>query len=147
MAETRGTIASLQICPAHREPMRMLESVQAIQDRGLEGDRHTQTGGGGSRQVLLMDEETLAALSLRAGVVKENITTRGIALKTLTPGTRLRVGDAILELTKSCTPCSRMDEIQEGLRSALEGQRGMLARVVQGGTMRVGDVIRVENSK
>ncbi|MBI4790015.1 MAG: MOSC domain-containing protein [Chloroflexi bacterium] len=142
MSQT-AVIASLQISPAHREPMRMLDSVRAIQDRGLEGDRQTLSGGGGSRQVLLMDEETLAAFGLSAGVVKENITTRGLALKTLTPGTRLRIGDAILEITKSCTPCGRMDEIQPGLRAALEGQRGMLARVVQGGRLNVGDAIAV----
>jgi MOSC domain-containing protein YiiM len=116
-------------------------SARVIEDWGLEGDRHANSGG--MRQVLLMDEETLSAFGLAAGTVKENITTRGIDLKTLAPGTRLVVGSAVLELTKSCTPCSRMDEIRPGLREALEGQRGMLARVVQGGLIRVGDPIEI----
>ena len=90
-----------------------------------------------------MDEETLSAFGLAAGMVKENITTRGIDLKTIAPGTRLVIGSAVLELTKSCTPCSRMDEIRPGLREALEGQRGMLARVVEGGMLRVGDPIEI----
>ena len=136
-----GSIASLQICPAPRAPMQVIESARVIQDWGLEGDRHAQSGG--TRQVLLMDEETLSGFGLAAGVVKENITTRGIDLKTLAPGTRLVIGSALLELTKSCTPCSRMDEIRPGLREALEGQRGMLARVVEGGLLRVGDPIEI----
>ena len=136
-----GTIVSIQVCPAPRAPMQAQENARAIEDSGLEGDRHAQSGG--TRQVLLMDEETLSTFGLAAGTVKENITTRGIDLKTLAPGTRLVIGSAVLELTKSCTPCSRMDEIRPGLREALEGQRGMLARVVAGGILRVGDPIEI----
>jgi MOSC domain-containing protein YiiM len=142
MGDTQGTIASLQVCAKHREPMQKLERVQVVQDHGLQGDYHAQTGGG-TRQVLLMDEETLTEFELSAGVVKENITTRGLVLKTLAPGTRLRMGDAVLEITQSCTPCKHMDDIREGLRTALQGQRGMLARVIQGGELRVGDAIEV----
>lgn len=141
MADSRGAVVSLQICAAHRSPMEKRETVRAIADRGLEGDRHAQAGA--ERQVLLMDEETLAAFGLSAGSVKENITTRGIALNTLESGTRLRIGDALVELTKSCTPCSRMDEIRPGLREALQGQRGMLARVVESGTLHIGDSIEI----
>ncbi len=141
MVDSRGAVISLQICPAQRSPMEKCEAVRAIKDLGLEGDRHAQAGV--QRQVLLMDEETLTAFGLSAGVVKENITTRGIPLYALEPGTRLRIGEALIELTKSCTPCSRMDEIRPGLRDALQGQRGMLARVIEGGTLRVGDAIDI----
>jgi MOSC domain-containing protein YiiM len=76
--------------------------------------------------------------------VKENITTSGIALMALAPGTRLRLGDqGVVEITKPCSPCSRMDEIRAGLRDELAGRRGMLARVVAGGTARRGDAITV----
>jgi MOSC domain-containing protein YiiM len=125
--------------------MQRIESLRAIADLGLEGDWHAKQGS--SRQVLLMDEETLAAFGLGVGTVKENITTRGLALKTLTPGTRLRAGSTLLEITKSCTPCERMDEIRTGLRAELQGQRGMLARVIKGGEMRVGDTIKIEDAE
>jgi MOSC domain-containing protein YiiM len=124
--------------------MEMKQALRAIADLGLEGDYHTHEGS--ARQVLLMDAETLAVFGLSAGAVKENITTRGIAFKTLTPGLRLRIGGVLLEITKSCTPCSRMDEIQPGLRTALEGQRGMLARVLEGGELHVGDAILIEEA-
>lgn len=144
MNETNSQVVSLQICPAHRSPMEMKQVLRAIEDLGLEGDRHASAGS--TRQVLLMDEETLAAFGLAPGAVKENITTRGIAFKTLTPGMRLRIGCVLLEITKSCTPCSRMDEIRPGLRTALEGQRGMLARVLEGGELQVGDAIIIERA-
>ncbi len=143
MSDAMSKVVSLQVCAAHRAPMESKESLRAIEGLGLEGDRHAHAEG--MRQVLLMDEETLARFGLAAGAVKENITTRDLDFKTLTPGTRLRIGGVLLEITKSCTPCSRMDEIRPGLKSALEGQRGMLARVVEGGELHVGDAITVED--
>ena len=141
MPENRGTITNLQICTAHRAPMQRAESLRAVADLGLEGDLHAKQGS--TRQVLFMDEETLTAFGLSAGRVRENITTRGIELKTLAPGARLRVGGAVFEITKSCTPCEFINDIRPGLRAAMEGQRGMLARVVEGGELRVGDAIEV----
>ena len=143
MGDSQGTVTSLQICAAHRAPMQPKQSLRAIADLGLEGDLHAKPGS--ARQVLFMDEETLAAFGLSAGRVRENITTRGIELKTLAAGTRLRVGSAVFEITKSCTPCDFIDGIRPGLRAEMEGQRGMLARVVAGGEMRVGDAIKIED--
>ncbi len=136
-----GQVVSLQICPAHRVPMQMLNQARVLENLGLEGDRHAMPDG--KRQVLFMAEEVLNRLDIPIGAVKENITTRGIELERLAPGTRLQIGSAVFELTKPCTPCSRMDEIRPGLQEELAGQRGMLARVVQGGEIRVGDEIRV----
>ncbi len=143
MSEINRQVVSLQVCPEHRAPMEKKRALRAVEGQGLEGDRHGHEGS--TRQVLLMDEETLAAFGLAAGAVKENITTRGIEFKTLTPGMRLRIGSVLLEITKACTPCGRMDEIRPGLRTALEGQRGLLARVVEGGELRVGDAITIED--
>ncbi len=138
--EVVGHVESLQVCPGHREPMRPVESVAALADRGLEGDAHNRTRG--RRQVLLMDAETLEAFRLEFGTIKENITTRGLAVNQLTHGQRLQIGaTVVLEVTGSCEPCFRMDEIRPGLQGLLIGKRGMLARIVRGGTIHRGDAI------
>ena len=141
MSDYHGTVTSLQICTAHRAPMEQKQSLRAVADLGLEGDLHAKRGS--ARQVLFMDEETLAAFGLSAGRVRENITTRGIELKTLAAGTRLRVGGAVFEITKSCAPCEQIEDIRPGLREEMEGQRGMLARVIESGEVRFGDKIEV----
>jgi MOSC domain-containing protein YiiM len=120
--------------------MQQAREVAAVTDRGLDGCRH---GRPGSRQVLLIDSETLEEFRLAPGQVKENITTRGLDLSGLVRGERLAIGDAVLEVTGPCDPCSRMDEIRTGLQQALQGRRGILCRVVQGGRIRLGDGIRV----
>lgn len=131
MGTASGVVVAVHLCPGHRQPMQPVSQAQAREDYGLEGDRHARPGS--RRQVLLVAEETLTALDLAPGQVKENITTRGIALQTLPAGQHLLVGTAVLEVTGPCTPCSRMEEIRPGLQRALAGRRGVLARVVRSG--------------
>ena len=90
-----------------------------------------------------MDVETLQKLKIGAGAVKENVTTRGLDFQRLKPGQHLRIGGSLLEITLPCEPCSRMDEIRQGLQEELRGQRGWLCRVVKGGTIRRGEPIEV----
>ena len=127
-------------CMTHRMPMVAHEEIVAIENHGFAGCAHARPGG--QRQVLLMDIETLEELDIAPGTVIENITTRGIDLRTLEAGERLRIGEALLEVSLRCDPCDRMEEIRPGLKEELRGRRGMLFRVVKGGRIRVGDSIR-----
>ncbi len=136
-----GEVVALWVMPRHREPIEPRAEVSAQSDFGLEGDAHARVGS--QRQVLLIESETLSEFCVAPGSLKENITTAGIALKTLTPGSRLRVGSAVLEITMDCAPCAFVDSVQPGLRARLQGRRGTLARVLEGGSIRVGDAVRL----
>jgi MOSC domain-containing protein YiiM len=145
MTSQQPRVVSLQICVGHREPMETPDNVSVVAAFGIEGDRHaTDHAVRRARQVLLMDEETLESFGLAHGQIRENITTSGIDLASTPAGKTLSLGeDVVLKITGHCAPCGMMDEIRPGLRQELEGKRGMLATVVQGGTVRVGDAIRV----
>lgn len=119
--------------------MEELLAAEAVTDRGFAGCAHARVGSG--RQLLLMDRETLDALELPPGIIRENITTEGLNVNGLQPGETLRVGEAVLEVTVPCTPCGLMDKIRMGLRREIRGRRGMMCRVAQGGMIRPGDVI------
>ena len=121
--------------------MKPVEEIRAIADTGLEGCAHGRRGS--RRQVLLVDIETLDHFGLTPGIVKENITTRGLAVRELPRGQRLRIGGAMLEVTIPCEPCGRMDDIRPGLQEALRGRRGMLCRVIQPGLIRRNDAIEL----
>ena len=139
-----GEVARLFVAVVHRHPMHEVEDVVAVADRGFAGCIHGRPGN--RRQVLLMDLETLEDLGVPPGAVKENITTRGLKVRELRGGQRLRVGEALFEVTVPCEPCYRMDEIRQGLQNELRGRRGMLCRVVEAGWIRRGDVIEVLNA-
>ena len=144
-SQAQGEIVSVHICVGHRRPMESVESANVIARFGLEGDRHaTSAPGRSGRQVLLMDRETLDRLELAPGDIRENITTSGVELSSLAPGRKVSLGQtAVVETTGECEPCGRMDEIRPGLQRVLDGRRGMLARVLDGGTVAVGDAVRV----
>ena len=83
--------------------------------------------------------------SLGAGDVRENMTTAGLDLRQIQPGNVFFIGSEVtLEVTGDCEPCRRMDELRPGLREALDGRRGILTMVLSGGSLKVGDSVRVE---
>jgi MOSC domain-containing protein YiiM len=135
-------VLHLFTCLVHRFPMQQVPEVQVLKDKGFKGCIHGRPGSG--RQVSLIDCETLHKFGLTPGVVKENITTRGIDFQSLATGNVLRIGDCVLEITGPCNPCARMDEIRMGLQEQLRGQRGWLCHVKETGKIRRGDRIEVQ---
>ena len=118
--------------------MRAVGEVQAVAGKGLEGDA---AFGRSRRQVLLVEGEVLDRFHLQPGQTRENVVVRGLRMADLAFGSRLAIGPVILEVTGDCTPCKHMDELQPGLQEAIRGKRGILALVVEGGRIRVGDLV------
>lgn len=136
-----ANVCNLFLAIEHRKPMKAVEEAMAFADRGLDGCIHARPGG--KRQILLVDSETLASFGLSPGILRENITTVGLNTADLKPEQRLVIGNAVLEVTIPCEPCSRMDEIRTGLQEDLQNRRGVLCRVIEGGRISTGDTIEV----
>jgi MOSC domain-containing protein YiiM len=132
-------VQNLFRAPKKHLPMEELSEVRAVGDTGLEGCAHARPGQ--RRQVLLVDRETLEAMDLEPGMIRENITTDGLNVNSLEMGQQLQIGEARLEISAVCTPCDQMEAVRPGLRKELWGRRGMLCRVLQGGVIRRGDSI------
>jgi MOSC domain-containing protein YiiM len=113
----------------------------------VRGDRYGNAGG--ARQLTLIAAESLAAIASHLGVaavapqaMRRNVVVRGINLVAL-KGRRVRIGDAIVEVSGECHPCSRIEaSLGTGGYNAARGLGGITARIVEGGTVRIGD--RVE---
>jgi MOSC domain-containing protein YiiM len=125
----------------HGQPVSEFDEAFAVTNKGFKDCVHGRPGS--SRQLLLVDFETLDEFGISPGRVKENITTHGIKLEGLSMGQQMRVGEALLAITKECEPCHQMDAIRQGLREALRGRRGILCRVVESGQIRRGDRIEI----
>ena len=136
-----ATVAGLFVSPARgsgrSEPR---DRVQAIESQGFEGCAHANPP---RREVLLASKEHLDALAVDPGAIRENVTVEGADVHDWPVGQRVQVGGALLEITMVCDPCHRMDELRDGLRSQLDGRRGMLAHVVEGGEIALGDEIEL----
>jgi MOSC domain-containing protein YiiM len=134
-----ASVKHLFRAPKRRLPMEELSEVRVLKDIGLDGCAHARPGGG--RQLLLVDSESLEALDLKPGIIRENVTTEGLNVNGLAIGQRLQMGEARLEISAVCTPCGQIEKLRPGLRKEIRGRRGMLCRVLESGTVHVGDSI------
>jgi MOSC domain-containing protein YiiM len=134
-----ATVVGLFVSPARKsgrsEPR---ERVRAIESLGFEGCAHANPP---RREVLFASKEHLDSVGVEPGAIRENVTVEGVDVHSWPVGQRVRVGDALFEITMVCDPCHRMDELRSGLRALLEDRRGMLAHVVEGGEVALGDEI------
>jgi MOSC domain-containing protein YiiM len=137
-----GEIYGIFISTARNTPMISLEASEIVEDFGLRGDRKAQVGS--KRQVLLVDDTTLERAGVPAGGLNENLAVRGLDINALQAGQHVRIGDVLLEITGPCTVCGELEHIRSGLKEELRGRRGMLARVLRGGTVGLGDQLVVE---
>ena len=93
--------------------------------------------------MLFVSREHLDSVGVEPGAIRENLTVEGADVQAWPVGQQVRVGEAVFEVTMVCDPCQRMDDLRPGLRAELDGKRGMLARVVEGGEVAVGDEIEL----
>jgi MOSC domain-containing protein YiiM len=116
-------------------------------DRGIEGDRK---GKGRDRQLNIMSAETLASLAAEGfktgpGQMGEQIVLEGIEIDSLPVGARIRLGEsAVVEVTIARTGCDRFEHIQGKLTRLVRGRLGVMARVVTGGPIALGDPVTIE---
>ena len=116
-------------------------SAELIADYGAQGDCHAGTHP--QHHVSLFAQEVLQAIqsegfTLTPGELSANLFTEGLPLDSLTPGTQIRIGTAIIEIVKARKPCHSITRIINRLPKRLYGQCGQLARIIQGGTLQVG---------
>lgn len=142
--DREGRVRWLGLRPARQQPVVVRQEVMTLAGAGLEGDHYG--GGSGKRGITLIQLEHLAVIGalLEQGAVdparlRRNIVIEGINLLALR-GCYIRVGQALLEVTGPCAPCSRMEtELGQGGYNAMRGHGGVTARVIEGGRIRQGD--------
>ena len=140
-----GRLEWIGLRPAQRAPVQAVASVRAEAGLGLIGDRYAESPGT-KRQVTLIQAEHLpviAALTGHAVVppewLRRNLVVSDINLLAL-KDRQFRIGEVLLEGTGLCHPCSRMEEVLgPGGYNAMRGHGGIIARVLNGGSLCVGD--------
>lgn len=143
-----GELAWIGLRPARRETMLEVAAARLAPGEGLEGD-HYLSSRNGPRQVTLIAAEDLAAVGRFLGgepaepdQLRRNLVTRGVNVLAL-KDRRFTIGAVVLEGAGECAPCGRMEEtLGPGGYNAVRGHGGIVARVIEGGEIRLGDPIR-----
>lgn len=143
-----GRVEWIGLRPAREVEMVEVEAVQAFAGKGLDGDRYMLANGSGKRGMTLIQAEHLPVIAALAGhaavapgLLRRNVVVSGIPVIAL-KGHRFRVGEVLLEGTDGCDPCSRMEAaLGPGGYNAMRAHGGLCARILEGGTLRVGDTV------
>ncbi|MDN5332160.1 MAG: molybdopterin adenylyltransferase [Tepidanaerobacteraceae bacterium] len=140
-----GRVVAVSISEKKGEKKQNVGKARLIEDFGLEGDAHA---GSWHRQVSLLAKESIEkmkkmGLAVGPGDFAENITTEGIDLARLPVGTRLKIGDALLEVTQIGKECHSGCAIFKQVGQCIMPREGIFARVLRGGVVSEGDEIKV----
>ena len=123
------------------------ESAMLSVDHGIEGDAHA---GDWHRQVSLLAEESInkmreSGLDVGYGDFAENIITRGLVLYEIPVGTKMHIGECLVEVTQIGKECHDRCAIYHAAGDCVMPREGIFVRVLQGGAITKGDEIVVED--
>ena len=144
-----GKVVWIGTRPKTRQPMEVVEETFA-NIGGLTNDRANKGNLTNKRQVTLIQHEHIKAVASFLGkstidpaLIRRNIVVEGINLNAL-KDKQFKIGEAVLEMTSFCFPCSRMEEnLGKGGFNAMRGHGGINCRVIEEGKICVGDKVEV----
>jgi MOSC domain-containing protein YiiM len=139
-------LQSIHVAKGTRLPMRAVDSVEVEAGKGIVGDRYHGTR---HRHVTVQSAESLCeaekayGAEVPAGLTRRNLTVdQGVVPRE--PGARIRVGPVLLEVVRVAAPCKLLDDtIGRGAQEALRRRAGSVCRVLEGGTIDVGDEVEL----
>ena len=140
------TVSALHVAKATRLPMRSVESVEIEAGKGIVGDRYHGTK---HRHVTVQSQDALDEATAHHGsTVEPGLTRRNLTVSDgvvpRDPGARIRIGEVLLEVVRVAAPCKLLDDtIGPGAQEALRRRAGSVCRVLEGGTVRLGDPVEL----
>jgi MOSC domain-containing protein YiiM len=139
-------IVSINISTEKGTPKTPVPRARLIPEHGIEGDAHA---GRWHRQISLLARESIDTMArgglknLRPGIFAENITTCGLVLHTLPVGTRLLLGECMVEITQIGKECHHHCQIYRQAGVCVMPMEGVFVKVMSGGNIQAGDPIRI----
>ncbi len=140
-----GTICAVCVSEAKGTRKKQVASAVLVADHGLENDAHA---GNWHRQVSLLSLEKIDDFRSRGAIVSfgdfgENLVVSGIDFAALPVGTRLSVGDALLEISQHGKECHTRCAIYHAMGECIMPTQGVFAKVLRGGPVAPGDSMGV----
>lgn len=81
-------------------------------------------------------------ITIEDGVLGENILIDWNPYHLL-PGERFKIGSVLFEITQNCTLCKGLSSVNAKLPKLLKNDRGIFAKVLHSGSIKIGDTIEL----
>src|ERR1041385_2354108 len=134
-------VAAVYWRPLRSQPPEECRKIYLRAGVGIDGDCHADAQS--PRQVLLACTGAYEACDVPPSGLRENILIEADELN-LPSGSQVHIGHAVLRITFLCEPCGRLNKVRPALSRDIGNMRGHLARVIQSGTVKPGDRIRIK---
>jgi len=133
ISEQKGTVK-------HEVP-----EIELKMDHGIVGDAHA---GNWHRQVSLLADESVEKMrekfpNIPIGAFAENILTSGICLYELPIGTKLQIGETLLEVTQIGKECHADCAIRKQVGDCVMPREGIFTKVLKEGIIKPQDEIKI----
>lgn len=141
-----GQVIAVNISEEKGVPKKPIDKGYFEVDHGLIGDAHA---GNWHRQVSLLAAESIEKTKLVdkkgecIGMFAENLTTKGVILHELPVGTRLRIGETVMEVTQIGKECHHGCAIKEIVGDCIMPREGIFTKVITPGWIKSGDKVEV----
>ena len=151
-----GKLLAIAIARQAKGPMELVDSIEAVAEQGLAGDRYGAGKGAAQFQgrrkpeneVTLIAREAIEAANDEFNMTiahldtRRNLLTEGVPLNDLVTKT-FRVGPVLLRGMELCEPCGYLERRTfPGIKAALKQRGGLRCAIVEGGELRVGVAVR-----
>lgn len=141
-----GIVRAVCISEKKGEQKHPIDCAEFIVNHGIKGDAHA---GNWHRQVSLLAKESVSTMNekldfeLKPGDFAENVLIEGIKLSSLEIGTKIRIGEALCELTQIGKECHSNCAIRELAGDCIMPREGVFVKVIEPGLVKAGDAVEV----
>ena len=145
-------VLKLGITANSNQPIKEVNSIEVLANKGVLGDRHFQEFNDPYNQLSLIESENIDDYNIRFSLnipyidFRRNVITKGIQLNDLV-GKKLRVGNVELEVIDLCRPCKHLTEVlnQENILKEFLRKGGLRCQILSSSNINVGDKIEILN--
>ena len=146
-------VIKLGIAPNNNQPIKEVNSIEVLANKGIVGDRHFHDSNDPYNQLSLIESENIDEYNIKYGLeipyidFRRNIVTQGIQLNDLI-GKKLKVGNVELEGIELCRPCRHLTEMldQKNILKEFMRKGGLRCQIISSSKINIGDKIEIINA-
>ncbi len=145
-----GKVLRLGITKNNNQPIKEVNSIEVLANKGIIGDRHFHEFNDPYNQLSLIESENIDDYNIRFGLnipyidFRRNVITKGIRLNDLV-GKKLKVGSVELDAIDLCRPCRHLTEMlsQKNVLKEFLRKGGIRCQILSSSNIHVGDKIEL----
>tara|TARA_B100000073_G_scaffold65869_1_gene48746 strand:- start:191 stop:637 length:447 start_codon:yes stop_codon:yes gene_type:complete len=145
-----GEVLKLGIAKNNNQPIKEVNSIEVLTNKGIIGDRHFHEFNDPYNQLSLIESENIDDYNIRFGLnipyidFRRNVITKGIRLNDLV-GKKLKVGSVELDAIDLCRPCRHLTEMlnQKNVLKEFLRKGGIRCQILSSSNIHVGDKIEL----